>query len=104
MTYIEANLHTDIRAATLARVVALRRGPFVRAFRESFGESPPAYVTKQRIQRAQKLMLSSQAPLCQIALECGMSDQSHLTRVFRKIMGLNPARWRRQHGDRTDYE
>jgi transcriptional regulator GlxA family with amidase domain len=94
--YVAANMSSRIRAADLANAVRLSTGHFFRAFRATFGEPPMAYVTRERVRRCQELMLSSQAPLCAIALECGMSDQSHLTRVFRRFVGVNPGVWRRE--------
>ena len=41
-------------------------------------------------------MLASPLPLSQVALECGMCDQPHFCRVFRRIIGINPKAWRRQ--------
>ena len=43
---------------------------------------------------AQALMLTTGASLCEIALSCGMSDQSHFTRSFRRIVGETPSSWR----------
>jgi AraC family transcriptional regulator len=94
--YIEANINSNFRASDLAGIVHLSVGHFSHAFRRSFGETPHAYVTRQRMRRAQVIMRSSQIPLSQIALECGMSDQAHFTRVFRKVVGINPGVWRRQ--------
>jgi AraC family transcriptional regulator len=94
--YVAANLGSRIRAADLAHVTGLSIGHFFRAFRESFGEPPLLYITRQRMQRCQQLILSSHAPLSEIALDCGMCDQAHLTRVFRRIVGVNPGVWRRQ--------
>ena len=96
--YVSANLGSRIRAADLAHVVGLSTGHFFRAFRESLGEPPLAYVTRQRIRRCQELMLHSHASLSAIALDCGMCDQPHLTRVFRRFVGVNPGVWRRQFG------
>ena len=95
-TYIAANLGSTIRVSDLAHVAQLSVGHFFRAFRESFGESPLAHVARRRIHQAQSLLLSSQAPLSQIGLDCGMHDQSHFTRVFRRFVGINPGVWRRQ--------
>jgi AraC family transcriptional regulator len=95
-TYIESNIHSRLRVPELARFVQLSPSHFSRTFRESFGETPFAYVTRQRIRRAQVTMLSSADTLSQIALDCGMCDQAHFTRVFRKIVGINPSVWRRQ--------
>jgi AraC-like DNA-binding protein len=40
-------------------------------------------------------MLSTMRPLSEIAVDCGLADQAHLTRLFRKIVGESPAAWRR---------
>jgi AraC family transcriptional regulator len=95
-SYIESNLDSTIRATELARVVRLSTSHFFRAFRKSFGESPAAYIMKRRVLRAQGLMLKSRMPLSQVALDCGMCDQPHLSRAFRRIVGTTPAAWRRQ--------
>jgi AraC-like DNA-binding protein len=44
---------------------------------------------------AQGLMLTTGETLCAIALRCGLSDQSHFTRLFRRIVGETPYAWRR---------
>ena len=94
--YIESNICSKIRVAELAGVVQLSIGHFFRAFKLSFGASPLAYVTRQRILRAQAIMASSKEPLSQIALDCGMCDQAHFSRTFRRIIGVKPNVWRRQ--------
>jgi AraC family transcriptional regulator len=94
--YIEANFDSNVRTAELARVVRLSTSHFCRAFRGSFGETPIAYVTRRRMRHAQVIMLLCPEPLSQIAVHCGMCDQAHFTRVFRKIVGINPSVWRRQ--------
>jgi AraC-like DNA-binding protein len=68
---------------------------FAVAFRNALGAPPHEYLIRQRIERAQQLMLSSDLPLCQIAAECGLADQSHLSRLFRRLVGETPAAWRR---------
>ena len=95
-SYIEDKLGSSIRATDLAGVVRLSTSHFFRAFRRTFGETPRAYIMQRRIRRAQELMLTSRLPLSQVALECGMCDQAHLCRVFRRIVGINPNAWRRQ--------
>jgi AraC family transcriptional regulator len=95
-TYIESNICSKIRVADLAALVQLSSGHFFRTFRMSFGATPLAYVMRQRILRAQALMASSREPLSQIALDCGMCDQAHFSRTFRRIIGVKPNVWRRQ--------
>ena len=95
-SYIDDKLDSSIRATALAAVVQLSTSHFFRAFRQTFGETPAVYIMKRRIRRAQELMLSSRRPLSQVALECGMCDQAHFCRVFRRFVGINPNAWRRQ--------
>ena len=95
-THIESNIHSRLRVADLAGFVQLSTSHFSRMFRKSFGETPFAYITRQRIRRAQVTMLSSADALSRIALECGMCDQAHFTRVFRRVVGISPSLWRRQ--------
>jgi AraC family transcriptional regulator len=94
--YIDDRLDSPIRAGDLAGLVRLSPSHFFRAFRKTFGESPLAYVTTRRMLRAQDLMLASHLSLAQVALECGMCDQAHFSRTFRRVIGINPATWRRR--------
>lgn len=93
--HVEAHLDRPIRNEDLATLVRLNPSHFGRAFRNSFGEPPHEYVIRRRVERAQGLMLSTDAPLSSIALDCGLADQSHLTRLFRRIVGESPRAWRR---------
>jgi transcriptional regulator GlxA family with amidase domain len=95
-SYIEDKLDSTIRARDLAGLVRLSTSHFFRAFRKTFGDTPVAYIIKRRMLRAQELMLKSRVSLSQVALECGMCDQAHFSRTFRRIVGTNPAVWRRQ--------
>ena len=95
-SYIEDKLDSTIRVSDLAGIVRLSSSHFFRAFRETFGETPLTYVMKRRMVRAQQLMLTSRVPLSQVALECGMCDQAHFSRTFRRIVGANPSVCRRQ--------
>jgi AraC family transcriptional regulator len=100
-SYIDERLDTTIRVGELANLVRLSTSHFFRAFRATFGESPITYVTKRRIQRAQELMLTPKTSLAQVALECGMCDQAHFSRTFRRIVGTNPTTWRRMREPRA---
>jgi AraC family transcriptional regulator len=94
-SYVEAHLDQPIRNEDLAALVRLNASHFGRAFRNSFGEPPHEYVIRRRVEHAQGLMLSTDASLSEIALNCGLADQSHLTRLFRRFAGESPRAWRR---------
>jgi transcriptional regulator GlxA family with amidase domain len=54
--------------------------------------TPHAYQTQVRVRRA-KLLLREGLPVTQVAVEAGFYDQAHLTRHFKRIVGLPPARY-----------
>jgi len=93
---IEEGLDGALPVEGLARHVSLSPSYFCRAFKESFGEPPHAYIIKRRVERAQMLMLTTSDNLSQIALACGLADQAHLCRCFRQVMGMAPGAWRRR--------
>jgi AraC family transcriptional regulator len=94
-SHIEGNLDKPLKSADLAEIVRLSAGHFSRSFRNSFGCSPIEYVIRRRMEHAQGLMLSTDVPLSQIALDCGLADQAHLSRLFRRVVGESPRSWRR---------
>ena len=96
LEHIEASLAKPIRNRELAALVEFSEFHFIVAFRNSLGTSPHEFVIRRRIARAQQLMLSTDMPLCEIACECGLADQAHLSRLFRKVVGETPAAWRRE--------
>ncbi len=96
MSHIDASLGGKIGLADLGRFVGLSTSHFARAFKASIGEPAHAYIIRRRIERAQQLMLMTSEPLCQIALACGLCDQAHLSRMFRRAVGMTPNAWRRQ--------
>jgi AraC family transcriptional regulator len=96
--YIDTHLATRILLADLCALVRLGEAHFSRVFKRTFGESPHAFVVRRRLEVATDHMLHTDASLRDIALECGFTDQAHLTKSFRQAMGQTPAAWRRAHG------
>lgn len=102
LTFIDANLDRPIRLEEMASIAKLSCSHFSRAFRSTAGEPPSAFVIRRRVQRAEQLILLTNKPLVQIALECGMVDQSRLTKLIRRSYGVSPGKWRKlQHGSES---
>jgi AraC family transcriptional regulator len=97
--HIDAHLAETIHIDTLARLLGLSSAHFSREFKRSFGVTAHAYVMRRRIEVAQGLMLTTSDPLSAIAVSCDMSDQSHLRRSFRRVVGETPDSWRRSRRD-----
>jgi len=95
--YIQENLESAIRLEELSEITSLSKSYFTRAFKESFGISPHAHVNRQRIARAQEIMLTTEEPLSHISVICGLCDQAHFSKLFRRVVGISPNAWRRQH-------
>lgn len=93
--YVRENLTYPIRNRNLAAVARLSEHHFCRAFRISLAETPHTYVTRMRVEQAESLLRTSSLPLCQIATDCGFSDQAHFNKLFRKWLGVSPGAWRR---------
>lgn len=96
--YINDSLNGPIPLRDLSEVAGLSPGYFSRAFKRSFGIPPHAYVMKCRIEHAKVALRTTATPLCHIALDCGLADQAHLSRLFRRLTGETPFAWRRRHG------
>lgn len=97
ITYIEENLDQTIKSPDLIALTGMSAGHFFRTFKATFGQTPLAYIARRRVEHAQQMMLMSSDPLCHIAIDCGLCDQSHLTRLFRRFVGTTPSQWRREY-------
>jgi AraC family transcriptional regulator len=95
IAYLEANVAARITLADMSEVAQLSTSHFSRAFKRNFGTTPHGFLLQRRIEYAKQLMLTTDAPLAQIALACGLSDQAHLSRLFQHIVGSSPNAWRR---------
>jgi AraC-like DNA-binding protein len=102
--FVADNICRNVSLEDLARITRLSHGHLCRAFRISKGDSPHRYVMRMRVENAKILMLASKANLSEIAYGCGLTDQAHLSRLFKMFVGQTPMAWRseqRQDGPRV---
>jgi AraC-like DNA-binding protein len=92
--HLETFYSHRIRLGPLAASVNLSVFQLIRLFRESTGLPPYAYLEQIRIDRA-ITMLRAGASVSEVARRTGFSDQSHLTRFFKRLTGVPPGRYRR---------
>lgn len=92
MEYLRGNLAETITLDDLAAYAALDKFHLCRAFRAQIGMPPHTYLTHLRIQRAKEL-LARGIRASELAAHVGLYDQSQLTRHFRRIVGMTPARY-----------
>jgi AraC family transcriptional regulator len=92
--HIEAHLDDRLTLADLAGVACLSPYHFSRSFKQAVGVGPQRYVMQRRVEQAKALMRRTDQPLALIAREVGFADQSHLTSVFRRELGVTPGHFR----------
>lgn len=95
--YVDCHLSSRITLLDLAAVVGLSRMHFASQFRTATGLRPHEYLLRQRIQRAEALMLDPAMTLLEIALAVGFRTQAHFTTAFKRFAGCAPRRWRIIH-------
>jgi AraC family transcriptional regulator len=94
LEYIHSHLERDLHLHELAEVANLSTFHFAKLFKRSTGCSPHQYVLHRRLERAQELLRNPHISLSEVSLRAGFSDQSHLSNVFRRFVGLTPSRFR----------
>jgi len=90
--YIEAHYNEDVSLSRLALAANLSPFHLIRVFRNQTGLPPHAYLTQVRIRHA-KAFLAQGWSIAPVAMETGFVDQSHLTRHFKRIVGVTPGQY-----------
>ncbi len=97
---LHEHLDGELRLATLASECGLSVSHFARSFKISFGAPVHRYLIAQRLESAKDLLVHTNKPLTDIALEVGFSDQAAFSRTFAALVGTTPGRWRRENARR----
>jgi len=93
--YVDAHLDEDVRLSELAHIAGVSNLHFPKAFQRSTGVSPYRFVMEQRVGRARQLLAETDDPIAQVAYAVGFSSQSHLTTVFKSLVGATPGAFRK---------
>lgn len=91
--YLQTNYAQNVSLSHVADLVNLSPYHLARIFRKEVGLPPHAYLTQVRIVQAKKLLARGQ-PIVEVAAETGFVDQSHLTRHFKRFVGVTPGQYR----------
>ena len=92
---LEGDLREAPSMAELARHLQLHPTSVCRAFKQSTGLPPHQYLLSRRIECAKEMMRDPARSLTEIALDCGFSDSSQFSVVFKRIVGMTPREYRR---------
>jgi AraC family transcriptional regulator len=88
--YVNEYLSQDLKLIELSAIAQLSPYHFLRLFKQHMGITPHQYILQQRIERAKHLLQHSELSIAEIAVRTGFSDQSHLTKCFKRRFGVTP--------------
>jgi AraC family transcriptional regulator len=96
LQFIHANYTSDLSLNEIAKAVNLSPFHVARLFKQSVGVSPHQYLIQLRVNSARSLLSagSGEHSLAELASAVGFADQSHLTRHFKRIVGVTPRQFR----------
>lgn len=92
---MESTLDTPEPVQTTARAVGLSPRRLEMLFHQALGQTPAAYALGLRLQAARRMITDTRHPLAEVALRCGFSSPSTLSRAFRRHFGAAPSTLRR---------
>ncbi len=94
--YIDAHCFETIRLTKLASMLGLSDTYFSHAFKASTGMPPLRWQMETRIGKVKEMLGDDRLTLTEIAAIAGFSDQAHLSRSFKRSVGVAPSEWRRR--------
>jgi len=98
--FLRSNLAANTSVSELARLAGLSASHFSALFKASAGIGVVEYVRRLRSARARELLITTDAPIADIALSIGYTDAFYFSRQFRLVNGTSPSEYRtRAHRD-----
>lgn len=102
--YVTTHLGEKVTLADMAASARLSRMHFAALFLRATGMRPHQYLLRRRIEVAKQLLLETDLPIIQVALQVGFQTQAHFTTVFKKLTGGTPAKWREALTPQTTHQ
>jgi AraC family transcriptional regulator, L-rhamnose operon transcriptional activator RhaR len=97
ISHLEANFQEPIELDRLAEIAHMSKRNFMRSFQAAMGNSPIAHLIQLRVNRAASLLRRPQLSVTDIAFQVGFGDSNYFTRQFRRLLGVTPTEYRKQH-------
>jgi DNA-binding GntR family transcriptional regulator/AraC-like DNA-binding protein len=92
---VHARIEDDLSIEEMASCAGLSAAHFSQMFHESTQESPHQFVLRTRVERAKEMLRSPNGRILDVAIACGFKTQQHFARIFRRICGMTPSKYRR---------
>jgi AraC-like DNA-binding protein len=95
--YIQKNYSEKVILDDLVKIACMSKFYFLRLFKNHIGVSPYDYLLNYRINKAKKLLRTTELTVGEICSQVGFNDYTHFIREFKKIVGTTPLRYRRNN-------
>lgn len=97
LNYVKKHINENIRIESLADIACISKDHFIRLFKKEIGMTPGQYISQKKIEKAQLLLVTGDMPIKEIAFSLSYDDHSYFNRLFRKITGVSPLEYRKNH-------
>lgn len=94
-SYVDTHYMENISASSTAERCNVSYSYFSRMFKKNMGRSFTDYLNQYRITKAERLLISTEKSVTEIALETGFSDAGYFIKVFKKQKGLSPRKFKK---------
>lgn len=101
LDFIAESLDESISLSRLAAIAGMSPHYFSELFKLSTGRAPHSYVLMQRIERAKQRLRDPSRSIIDAGLDAGFQNPSHFARMFRKLVGTTPSKYRAAHLSRA---
>jgi AraC-like DNA-binding protein len=93
---MDSSYEQPLDLAAMAAVAGFSRYHFAREFRVAFGETPAAYLSRRRVERAKDLLANANLTVTEVCMLVGFSSLSSFSRRFAELVGCTPGEFRRR--------
>lgn len=94
INYMNENYTAGVSCTELASLIKMDKFGFIRTFKAQTSKTPYEYLLDLKIEKAKKMLKSSDYSITEISMLCGFSSHSHFTSTFRKKIGISPTEYR----------
>jgi AraC family transcriptional regulator len=94
LEFIDARLGQNFTVADIAAVACMSPAHFARSFKARTGQSPHQFVSRKRLELAERMLVDPSRLMSEIAFSTGFSSQSNFSRAFRNVTGMSPGEYR----------
>lgn len=95
--YVHAHIFKPIQTQEVADALSVSRGFLSTQFKRECGISLSAYIRREKVEEAKRLLKNTDQPLLAISIYLGFCSQSHFSTVFKKATGITPNGWRKRY-------